>query len=353
MISIIIPTFNEKINVVKIAERIKNILENKYRYEIIFVDDSLDDTMSYLENLSKRYECIRYRHRYGERGLATAVAEGISISNGEIIIVMDADMQHPPELLPYIIKNIERGNDLVIPSRHLYGANEEGLNIFRKIISHTASIIGKIFLKELKNISDPTSGFFAFKKDVVKGVRLNPIGWKILIEVLVRGKYKKVIEIPYEFKKRTYGDSKMSVREQINYIRHVLRLVRYSTEDRRIFSFILVGFSGVFINMFFYNIFINFSFGISVSGTLSALIAMISNFILNRNITWIDKKSKRVFNEFYKFLLVSIFGIGINVAVLHFLYSSISINYNAANLLGICAAVIWNYNLNRFWTWKI
>lgn len=228
MISIIIPTFNEKINVIKIADKVEAALDNKYIYEIIFVDDSLDDTLKYLDMVKKKYDNIKYKHRYGKRGLATAVISGIEMSRGETIIIMDADMQHPPELLPEIIKNIEQGNDLVIPSRYLEGANEEGLNIFRKIISHMASLIGKMFLKEIRNINDPTSGFFAFKREILKGVKMNPIGWKILIEILVRGKYKTIAEIPYEFKKRSYGDSKMSFREQINYLRHIFRLVRYS-----------------------------------------------------------------------------------------------------------------------------
>jgi len=241
MISIIIPTFNEKVNVVKVADKIESVLGNKYIYEIIFVDDSLDNTLEYLEIVTKKYDNIRYRHRYGKRGLATAVVDGIEISKGKTIIVMDADMQHPPELLPDIVENIEQGYDLVIPSRHLKGANEAGLNIFRKIISHTASTIGKIFLKELRNINDPTSGFFAFKREILRDAKMNPVGWKILIEILVKGNYKRISEIPYEFKKRNYGNSKMSFNEQINYLRHIFRLIRYSiltnhlVDIRRIF----------------------------------------------------------------------------------------------------------------------
>ena len=352
MLSIIIPTFNEKMNVVNVTNRIKTVIDSIYDYEIIFVDDSLDDTTKYLDELRKIHENVRYIHRTGERGLATAAALGIKMSKGSIIVVMDSDLQHPPELIPQMIKSIEEGYDIVIPSRRIDGGNEEGLNIFRKTISYTASFIGKVFLKEIRNISDPTGGFFAFKKKILNGVTLNPIGWKILIEVLVRGKYTSVKEIPYKFEKRNYGSSKMSFIEQINYLRHIFRLVSCSADDRRIFIFSFVGLLGVVINMIFYNIFVFSGFNVSISGTFSALIAMTQNFILNRNITWKDKKTKKHFSEALKFLTVSLCGIVINIAVLSFLNNKVKINYNVANLTGICAAVLWNYNLNRLWTWK-
>lgn len=351
MVSIIIPTFNEKINVIKIVDRIKTAIDNIYDYEIIFVDDSSDDTIEYLEKLKNMYKNIKYSHRTGERGLATAVVSGIDMSRGDIIVVMDSDLQHPPELLPEMIKNIEE-YDIVIPSRHLTGGDEDGLNIFRKIISHTASAIGKLFLKKLRNISDPTGGFFAFKKKILDGIILSPVGWKILMEILVRGKYSKVKEIPYKFEKRDYGNSKMSFIEQINYLKHIFRLVKDSADDRRIFVFAIVGCVGVIVNMIFYNIFVFCGFNISISGTFSALIAMIGNFILNRNITWKDKKTEKFFAEAFKFLTISSCGIIINIIILSSLHYKLKVNYNIANLIGICGAVLWNYNLNRLWTWK-
>lgn len=352
MVSIIIPTFNEKINVVKIADRIKTAIHNFYDYEIIFVDDSLDNTTEYLENLKKINKNVRYLHRSGRRGLATAVVSGIDMSRGNTIVVMDSDLQHPPELLPEMIDIIENGYDIVIPSRHLSGGNESGLNLYRTIVSHTAASIGKLFLKELRNISDPTGGFFAFRKEILKGVALNPVGWKILMEILVRGKYTRVKEIPYRFEKRYCGDSKMSFTQQMNYLKHIFRLARYSADDRRIFMFAIVGSLGVLVNMIFYNIFVFFGLGVDISGTLSALIAMIGNFVLNRNITWKDKKSDKFFIEAIKFLFVSSCGIIINILILSSLHYKFKVNYNIANLTGICGAVFWNYNLNRLWTWK-
>ncbi len=352
MVSIVIPTFNERLNVIKIADRIKAVMANIYVFEIIFVDDSTDDTPEYLKKLNNMYKNISYLHRTGKGDLSTAVLCGIEMSKGEMIVVMDADLQHPPELLPEMIHTLEEGCDIVIPSRHLLGGDEDGLNFFRKIVSHSAALIGKIFLKKLRDVSDPTGGFFGFKSEILEGVILNPVGWKILMEILVRGKYSKVMEIPYKFEKRDYGNSKMSFRQQINYLRHIFRLVMDSAEDRRIFIFAMVGSLGVFVNMLFYNVFVICGFGISISGTFSALIAMIGNFILNRNITWKDKKTRNVFTEAFKFMAISSCGIMINIIILRFLHYRLEVNYNIANLLGICGAVLWNYNLNRLWTWK-
>lgn len=257
-----------------------------------------------------------------------------------------------PRLLPEMIKSIEEGCDIVIPSRYLTDIYKNDLTVFRKIISTTASVIGKILLNKLKNISDPTSGFFAFKKNILEDVVLNPIGWKILIEILVRSKYSKVKEIPYKFEKRNYGNSKMSFMEQINYLKHIFRLIRDSVDDRRIFIFAMIGSLGVIINMIFYNIFIFCGVAISISGTLSALIAMLGNFILNRNITWKDKRTPKIFLEVFKFFTISSCGIIINIAILYSLHYKLKVNYNISNLMGICGAVLWNYNLNRLWTWK-
>lgn len=352
MVSIVIPTFNEQINVIKITNRIKKAFKDTEDYEVIFVDDSTDNTVEYLDTLKKTNHNVKYLHRQDKNGLASAVVSGIDMSSGEIIAVMDSDLQHPPELLPDMVRCVEEGCDIVIPSRHLLGGDEYGLGIFRKIVSHTAALIGKLFLKELRGISDPTGGFFAFRKKIVNNVELKPVGWKILMEILVRGRYESVLEIPYKFEKRQYGKSKMSFAEQINYLKHIFNLVRYSPEDRRIFIFAMVGIAGVFVNMIFYNIFVFHGVSVEISGTVSAFIAMIGNFILNRNITWKDKKTVRLFSEAFKFIVVSLCGIIINIVILSCLHYRLGINYNIANLTGIFGAVFWNYNLNRLWTWK-
>jgi dolichol-phosphate mannosyltransferase len=279
-LSIVIPTFNEKNNVRLIATKLMAILnQEKCTYEILFVDDSLDDTPIVLEQLCHEFSEIRYLHRKNERGLASAVVNGFHHSEGDQIIVMDADLQHPPELIPLMLKRLSQA-DIVIPSRFVPGGSDGGLNVFRKLISGIARGIGCISIKKLRPISDSTSGYFALKRMVVNQVHLDPIGWKILIEILVKGKYRTVHEIPYSFVAREAGESKMSSKEQWNYLRHIARLVNNSPEDRRFYSFCAIGILGVFVNLLCLHLLLNvFDIGQLSSSIGSSCIAMLHNFL--------------------------------------------------------------------------
>ncbi|MDD3269814.1 MAG: glycosyltransferase family 2 protein [Syntrophomonadaceae bacterium] len=349
-LSVVIPTYNERENVIKIAQYVEQTL--RIDYEIIFVDDSNDDTPIILEHLIKSDPHVRYEHRENARGLGTAVVRGFEIARGDTIAVMDADLQHPPELLTYMFKAIESGFDIVVPSRFIPGGDDGGLNLNRKIVSATARYIGKAALKKLRPISDATSGFFMFRKDVIKGVTLRPIGWKILIEVLARGNYARVAEIPYQFMPRAAGESKMSMQEQWNYLRHLLRLISDSPEDRRFYFFAMVGLSGVFVNMFIYYILTRLGFEVKLAGLISAMVAMLINFLLNDKITWANVGNNSVLTRGIRYIITSLFGIGINIGVLHFFYYNFKFNHILSNLIGISCAVGWNYLINNFWTWS-
>lgn len=353
MLSIIIPTYNERDNVFQISKRIKDIL-NAHDYEIIFVDDSNDDTPTILQALTKIDQNVRYEHRMNERGLGTAVVRGFELAGGDTITVMDADLQHPPEMLLPMLSAIHSDCDIVIPSRFIPGGDDGGLNLVRKLISAIARYMGKLMLKRVRSINDPTSGFFMFKKEIIKDVELKPIGWKILIEILVKGNYSNIIEIPYQFHVRTSGESKMSLKEQWNYISHLVTLVKISPPDRRFFLFAMVGVTGVVVNMIFYNMLIRWlHMDVVVSGILSACIAMLSNFFLNDQHTWSDIQHKDALSKrTLKFIMTSVIGIGISTIVLSLAYNVLGIQFIAANLIGIACGTIWNFSINNIWTFK-
>ena len=351
MLSIVVPTYNEGDNVFSVAERVQNVLKDR-AYEIIFVDDSKDDTPDRLQKLCEIDKHVRYEHRTNERGLGTAVVRGFVLSKGDVLMVMDADLQHPPEMIPQMIEAVENGADVVIPSRFIPGGDDGGLNLFRKLVSATARYMGKIALKALRPINDPTSGYFMFRKAVIEGIRLEPIGWKILIEILAKGHYKDVTEVPYRFNKRAAGESKMSLQEQLNYLRHLYTLIKYSPDDRRFYVFAMVGVSGVFVNMLIFSFLVRIKFMVSVAGTISALAAMVSNFILNDRLTWAEIRTSSSLTRASKFVVTSVFGIGINVLLLSFLFYYFHFNYMIANLIGICIATLWNYSINNLWTWR-
>lgn len=353
-LSIIIPTFNEGNNVRLIITKIANALHGETcSYEIIFVDDSLDDTPLLLKQLSKEYKEVKYIHRSNERGLASAVVKGFSHSQGDHIIVMDADLQHPPELLPLIIKRLATA-DLVIPSRFVPGGSDGGLNLFRKLVSGIARGIGYIFIEKLRCISDSTSGYFGFKRGVIEQVELNPIGWKILIEILVKGKYQSVHEIPYTFVAREAGQSKMNVIEQWNYLKHIARLMGCRAEDRKIYSFCAIGALGILVNLLslhiFLNLFSNSELGASIK---SSCAAMLHNFLWNDKVTWKERKQealrKRIM-QFPQFILISVLGIAITTLFTQtFLF--FEWNIYAGQLTGIAVSTFWNFSANNKWTW--
>mgnify|MGYP000768688872 FL=1 len=163
-------------------------------------------------------------HRTGETGLATAVLKGFSLAKGEYMACMDADLQHPPIVLKYMYKAMESGADFCIPSRLIPGGDDGGLNWYRKFVSGTARKIGQFMLPCLRKISDPTSGLFMFRREVIENADLQPIGWKIMVEVLAMGTYKKVVEIPYKFQQRTEGESKLSGKVTMEYLKQLKNL---------------------------------------------------------------------------------------------------------------------------------
>ncbi|MCL6592709.1 MAG: glycosyltransferase family 2 protein [Alicyclobacillus sp.] len=292
-LSIVIPTFNERENIQAITQRIHKALRDVDKiYEIWFIDDSSDDTPQVLADLDRSDLRVNYVHREGERGLATAVVEGFRRSRGRYIVVMDADMQHPPELLPIILRHLDEGIDVVIPSRFIPGGSDGGLNWFRKWVSWTARTIGRFLIRRLRGITDCTGGYFGMRREVIDGVSFDPIGWKILMEVLVKGRYRTVQEIPYVFRPRGAGKSKMSLREQWNYLRHVWRLVWSSTEDRRFYVYCMVGALGIVVNT---AVLVLLLYGLhlpaTVDGVIASLVAMVHNYLLHQRLTWGDRGS--------------------------------------------------------------
>jgi len=354
-LSIVIPTFNEKNNVRLITARIMAILnQENCCYEIVFVDDSLDETPIILEQLSREFSCVKYLHRKNESGLASAVVQGFYHSQGHQIIVMDADLQHPPELIPLVLKRLLQA-DIVIPSRFVPGGSDGGLNLFRKLISGIARGIGCISIKKLRSISDSTSGYFALQRSVINHVHLNPIGWKILIEILVKGKYRTVHEIPYTFVAREAGQSKMSFKEQCNYLRHIARLVNHSSEDRRFYLFCIIGALGVVVNLFCFHAFLKlFNMGELSSSIYSSGLAMIHNFLWNNNVTWREYKQQVLWRrmlQFPQFTLICGLGIAIT-ALFTQLFIFLGWNIYAGQLLGISVSMGWNFFANSRWTWS-
>ena len=168
MISIVVPTFNEKGNIAPLLKRIGDTLK-EIDYEVIFVDDSNDETPQVIEEAAKTDKHVRLFHRENEKGLATAVVKGFSLAEGDFVACMDADLQHPPEVLLDMYAAMLAHADMAIPSRLIPGGSDGGLDLVRKIISGSARYMAKIILPCLRGISDPTSGLFMVKRELLQG----------------------------------------------------------------------------------------------------------------------------------------------------------------------------------------
>ncbi|WP_233204287.1 polyprenol monophosphomannose synthase [Halegenticoccus soli] len=232
-ISIIIPTYNESQNVVHVIERCRAALEG-YEFEIIVVDDdSPDGTWKLVEDQYADDPEIRVVRRTDGRGLAAAVSRGFREASCEYCAVMDADLQHPPEKLPELIEALQPGVDVVIGSRHVDEGGIEDWPWIRRLVSRGATFIARLAVPEVRGISDPMSGFFAIRREVVSGIDLRPTGYKILLEILAKGDYDRVVEVPYVFRERERGSSKLTMQEYVRFLEHVLMLRRGGRRPRR------------------------------------------------------------------------------------------------------------------------
>jgi dolichol-phosphate mannosyltransferase len=218
--SVIVPTYNERENLKTLVERILSAAD----VEVIVVDDaSPDGTGEIADNLASTYG-IRVVHRSGKLGLASAMLDGLKAASGDILGVMDADFSHPPELIPKLIEPIVKGDaDIVFASRYIKGGGVEGWPLLRQVTSNGARLLAR----PLTGVRDCMSGYFFMRKDVIEGVRLETVGFKLGLEILVKGRYKKAAEVPFTFRDRAGGKSKLNGKEYINYLRHLSRLYRY------------------------------------------------------------------------------------------------------------------------------
>jgi dolichol-phosphate mannosyltransferase len=348
-LSVIVPTYNEEANVESLIAALQRSLAG-IDYELIFIDDSSDSTPELLSRLAQVNPHLRYLHR-DRRGLGSAVVDGFALAKGEALAVLDADFQHPPSLLRPMLTAL-READLVIPSRFIAGGNDGSLAWSGKLASWTARYLGKATLRRLRPISDPTSGLFMFKSSVIKGVRFRPLGWKVLAEVLVRGHYRSVIELPYRLAPRAGGTTKLSWRQAPAFLAHLLRFVLDSPRDRRFFLFALVGLSGFMVDFGLYGLAIHLGFPVITSGFFSALCAMVWNFTWNDLVTWRTNHHVHISLRALKYAAVSLTGIAISTSTLALTYQLLHFHPLLAKLTGIGLAVGWNYFINSHWTWR-
>jgi len=363
-LSLVLPTFRESRNIQPMLRQVTGVLRavEGLRFEIIVLDDnSPDGTAELALAVAEEIPEVRVARRTGEAGLATAVIRGWQIARGSVLAVMDADLQHPPEVLQGLLRAIREGSDIAIGSRHVENGGVSDWNMFRRIISRTAQVIGLVLLPEVVGrISDPMSGYFMLRRDAIAGRTLNPLGYKILIEVIARSRAARIAEVGYVFRERQEGESKVSTAIYLQYLRHLMRLRVLSLQESRFVRFCMVGLSGMIVDMLLLYWLSDpqmLGWGLTRSKILAAEAAIVNNFIWNDLWTFGDlvagqRTAAQRVRRFLKFNTICLLGLAINVLLLNLQFNLLHMNRYDANLVAILAVTFWNYHINRALGWR-
>jgi dolichol-phosphate mannosyltransferase len=230
-VSMVVPTYNERERLEHFVRALVRVLEGAgLQGEIIIVDDNSPDGTGEVADRLTRELPVRVVHRSGKLGLGSAVMAGFAVATGDVLGVMDADVSHPPERVPVLIAALgETGADVVIGSRYVPGGGTRNWPLSRRVMSRAACLVARL----VTPVHDAASGFFVLRRPVIHGVEIKAAGFKICLELLVRGAVRSVVEVPYVFSDRAAGQSKMSYREALGFLVQIGQLFRWERQERR------------------------------------------------------------------------------------------------------------------------
>jgi dolichol-phosphate mannosyltransferase len=357
LLSIIVPTFNERDNVQEFVRRLDQRLAG-LKWEVVFVDDdSTDGTPQALRSLSRSDVRVRFLHRIDRRGLASAVVEGILSTSAPFVAVMDADLQHDEGRLVEMLERLRSSScDIVVGSRYLEAGGVDGWDKNRQMISRAATKLAHLLLKT--KLSDPMSGFFMLRRDAFDRAvrRLSTLGYKILLDILVSARPSlTVAEVPYVFRNRIHGESKLDSAVTWEYLILLLDKTVGRVVPVRFVMFTLVGGFGVFVHMLTLaglNQALHVSF--IVSQTAATFVAMTFNFFANNLLTYRDKRLKgfwQVLGGLLSFFAICSIGAISNVGIAAFLFTR-DYSWWLSGFAGIVLSAVWNYAVSSIFTWR-
>lgn len=355
---IVIPTFNEAANIPELAARLDATLRD-IRWEAIVVDDdSPDGTASLTRRLGRSDPRIRAIRRIGRRGLSSACIEGLMATTAPLIAVMDADLQHDERLLPAMVRAMrdDPALDLVIGSRYLAGGGVGDWGTARQRVSRAATWLARR-IGPAAAMTDPMSGFFMLRSTLAQEVapRLSGIGFKILLDLVASaGRALRVAELPYGFRRRNSGESKLDGKVAWDY----LMLLGDKTIGRfvpiRFVLFSLVGAAGVLVHLaVLYGLLATVAPGFAWAQAVAALVAMTANFLVNNALTYRDRKLRGfgLLRGWLSFVAACGIGAAANVGVAAWLFAH-EAGLILAALAGIAIGAVWNYAVTAVYTWR-
>jgi dolichol-phosphate mannosyltransferase len=356
-VSIIVPTYCEAENVAPTIAAIEGAL-GAIAWEIIFVDDdSPDGTVAAVRTLGEHDARVRVIRRVGRRGLAGAVIEGMMASAADTVAVIDADLQHDEALLPKMLDAIEAGSaDLVIATRYAQSGNAGGgFSKLRRNASTFATRLSNLLLKT--NVSDPMSGFFMIRRDAIDGIAPNLAtgGFKLLLDILASAPANlKIVEMPYQFRPRQLGTSKLDALVIADFLGLLLSKLSGNSISPRFFLFALVGATGLIVHLAALRTFLMTThIPFNAAQFAAAFVAMTSNFFLNNALTFRDRRLTGVaaFKGLLTFYLVCSIGTLANVGVAELIYLR-DASWWRAGIAGAVMAAVFNYAVSSMLTWR-
>lgn len=363
LLSVIVPSYNERDNIAPLYDKLARALAG-IDWEMIVVDDnSPDGTAEVARELARRHPNVRCIHRIGRRGLSSACIEGVHASAAPYFAVIDADHQHDETRLPAMLARAEAGDDIVVGSRYVgEGSAGEGLSATREVGSRLATRLAAALTGV--TITDPMSGFFLMGREVFDEVapRLSKEGFKILLDIVVSAtRYRRrsgeplhVSEVPYTFRPRHAGESKMSPLIVAQFLGLLVSKTVGGVLPASFLLFSMVGGTGVLVHLaVLWLTHERLAFSFAMAQLTATLVAMTTNFVLNNELTYADKRLRggRFWIGLLSFYLVCSFGTLANVSVASWIYQA-DPNLFLAGIAGAIMSVVFNYSVTRVFTWR-
>ena len=329
-ISVVIPTYNERDNVAELLTRL--VAAVPADTELIFVDDSSDDTVDAIRTAAEKLDVNVVVHHRAEAtgGLGGAVVDGLRLAQGTWVVVMDADLQHPPDLVPRLVAaGDEAAADLVVASRYVDGGTRDGLaNAYRRYVSQWSTRLAKtMFGRTLSRVSDPMSGFFAVRATTLDPATLRPLGYKILLELIVRAKPRTVVEVPFSFGTRFAGESKSSLAEGLRFLRHLATL-RVGDSQLRMLGYAAVGLSGVLPNLLALQL-LTAVFGVHylTAAVVANQVAIAWNFVLTDTLIFRSRRRRGLWSRIGQFAVLGNVDLVARIPLLALLVGDLGLGY--------------------------
>lgn len=350
-ISIVVPTYCEVDNIPPLIARIAAVREvYDLTLEVIFADDNSRDG-SVEAVTAAGYDWAQILVRTEDRGLSASVLDGFRLARYDTLVCMDCDLSHPPEVIPKMILGLEAGQQMVLGSRYVPGGSTDDDWGFGRWLN---SVIATVMARPLTNVRDPMSGFFALRRaDFVTARHLNPVGYKVALEIIVKCGFENVGEVPIHFTDRVHGESKLTLKQQLQYIQHLRRLYLYRfANTMHLAQFLTVGALGTLVNLSVLTVLqiVGLAEAVCLAGGIA--VSICTNFLLNRRFTFSYARHNSIKKQFLGFLGASAVGASVSLSVSVLLRQSllaeVSGGLHLAALCGVAAGMIFNYLGNRY-----